>query len=55
MNSSRIADVQMYSDFQKQRLALARGQRTKYFGGKGIETIETRALTEFEKRKLKCR
>ena len=52
MNSSRIADVQMYSDFQKQRLALERGQRTKYFGGKGIET---RALTEFKKRNLKCR
>ena len=41
MNSSRIADVQMYSDFQKQRLALERGQRTKYFGGKGIETRAT--------------
>ena len=41
MNSSRIADVQMYSDWLQQ-LAHERGQRTKYFGGKGTRSKRER-------------
>ena len=44
MNSSRIADVQMYSDWLQQ-LALERGQRTKYFW-RERNAIETRMLAK---------